>query len=119
MNNADPTAKKARTVFDHSVETLDTASANRLRLMRRDTLAAAAVSPASSRFNRWWIPAAGFTALVLALSINLFFTPNSSDTNFSDFDTALILSEDETDAEMLNWLADAPVEVSTAAKGNL
>jgi hypothetical protein len=118
MNSADPIAKKARTVFDQSVETLDTAGANRLRLMRRDTLAAACAPP-SSRFNRWWLPAAGFSALVLALSINLFFTPNTGSTNFSDYDTALILSEDEIDAEMLNWLSDAPVEVSASAKGNL
>jgi hypothetical protein len=118
MNSADPITKKARIVFDHSVETLDTASANRLRLMRRDSLAAASAPP-SSRSNRWWLTAAGFTALVLALSINLFFTPNKNTTNFSDFDTALILSEDEADAEMLNWLADAPVEVTKAAKGNL
>jgi len=44
MNSHDEIAKKSRAVFEHSVATLDVATANRLRLMRRDTLSQQAPS---------------------------------------------------------------------------
>jgi hypothetical protein len=126
MKPADPISNKVRDVFEHSVDTLDTATANRLRLMRRDALASnAKITPASFTFKRWWLPMTAAGALCLALSVSLLMQPqvqvnvNVSDAEFSLDDSTLILSEDDADAEMLNWLAHAPVEVASANKGNL
>jgi hypothetical protein len=123
MKPADPISTKARDVFEHSVDTLDTATANRLRLMRRDALASNAHTPASFAFKRWWLPMTAAGALCLALSVSVLMQPqvqvNENDAEFKLDDSTLILSEDDADAEMLNWLADAPVEVATTNKGNL
>jgi hypothetical protein len=118
MNPVDPIAKKSRDVFDQAVDTLDTATINRLRLMRRDTLATP-TKKSLLALQHWMLPAAGFATLALVLSMTLFFPSQQNDTSLNAYDSALILSEDDTDEEMLSWLADAPVEVSPAAKGSL
>jgi hypothetical protein len=119
MNSADPITKKARVVFDQAVDSLDIATINRLRLMRRDTLTSTQAKHRDvSALKRWWLPVAGISALALVLSINVLLMPQKNDLSFAEYDSALILSEDDTDAEMLAWLADAPVDVSMV-KGKL
>jgi hypothetical protein len=117
MKHADPISKKARDVFDHSVDTLDIATANRLRLLRRDTLTTN--TKTASVFRRWWLPMTAVGALSLVLSVSLWMRPQVNNTPLDAYDSSLLLSEDDTDAEMLNWLAEAPIEVANTSKGNL
>src|SRR5207344_1520521 len=99
-----PISTKARAVFEHSVATLDVATANRLRLMRRDTLS----QPAPGRFKAFLIPVSA--SLAVALGVALFLPQFQSAKTITDQDTLYISAEDDADAEMLTWLADAPVE---------
>lgn len=109
----DPVAAKSRAVFEHSVATLDVATANRLRLMRRDTLS----QPSPSRFKTFLIPASA--ALAIALGVAIFLPQFHASKAVTEQDTVYISAEDDADAEMLSWLADAPVEVSSHLQGSL
>lgn len=109
----DPISNKSRTVFEHSVATLDVATANRLRLMRRDTLS----RQAPGRFKAFLIPVSA--SLAIALGVALFLPQLQSAKAFTEQDTVYISTEDDADAEMLAWLADAPVEVSSDLEGSL
>jgi hypothetical protein len=113
MNSHDEIAKKSRAVFEHSVATLDVATANRLRLMRRDTLS----KTAPSRFNIFLIPVSA--TLVIALGVTIFLPQFQASKTITEQDTVYISAEDDADAEMLSWLADAPVEISSHLQGSL
>lgn len=109
----DPVATKSRAVFEHSVATLDVATANRLRLMRRDTLS----QPAPSRFKTFLIPVSA--TLAIALGVAIFLPQFQAAKAVTEQDSVYISAEDDADAEMLSWLADAPVEVSSHLEGSL
>ena len=113
MNSHDPIVNKSRTVFEHSVATLDVATANRLRLMRRDTLS----QQAPSRFKAFLVPISA--TLAIALGVAIFLPQFQSTKAITEQDTVYISAEDDADAEMLTWLADAPVEVPSHLKGSL
>ena len=113
MNSQDTISKTSRAVFEHSVATLDIATASRIRLMRRDTLSQS--SP--RRFKAFLIPLSATFAIALGVAI---FLPQFQTTKaITEQDTVYISAETEDDADMLTWLADAPVEVSSHLKGSL
>lgn len=109
----DPVAIKSRALFEHSVATLDVATANRLRLMRRDTLS----QQAPGRFKTFLIPASA--TLAIALGVAIFLPQFQAGKAVTEQDSVYISAEDDADAEMLSWLADAPVEVSSHLQGSL
>jgi hypothetical protein len=109
----DPIATKSRAVFEHSVATLDVATANRLRLMRRDTLA----QSAPSRFKSFLIPVSA--SFAIALGVAIFLPQFQASKAVTEQDSVYIAAEDDADAEMLAWLADAPVDVSSDLQGSL
>jgi hypothetical protein len=113
MNSHDEIEKKSRAVFEHSVITLDVATANRLRLMRRDTLSQAA----PSRFRAFLIPVSA--TLAIALGVAIFLPQFQAGKTITEQDTVYISAEDDADAELLSWLADAPVDVSSHLQGSL
>ncbi|MEO6172255.1 MAG: hypothetical protein ABIP02_03980 [Arenimonas sp.] len=113
MNSHDPLATKSRAVFEHSVATLDVATANRLRLMRRDTLS----QQAPSRFKAFLIPVSA--SLVIALGVAIFLPQFQATKAVNEQDTLYISAEDDADADILTWLADAPVEVPSHMQGSL
>ena len=113
MSSQDTISKKSRAVFERSVATLDVATANRLRLMRRDTLS----QQAPRRFSVFLVPISATLAIALGAAIILpqFQTSKA----ITEQDTVYISAEDDADADMLTWLADAPVEVSSHLQGSL
>ncbi|MEO8002621.1 MAG: hypothetical protein ABI644_12155 [Arenimonas sp.] len=113
MNSHDTINKKSRAVFEHSVATLDVATANRLRLMRRDTLS----QQKPGRFRAFLIPISATFAI--ALGISVFLPQFQAAKAITEQDTVYISAEDDADADMLTWLADAPVEVSPHLQGSL
>jgi len=113
MNSQDPVAAKSRAVFEHSVATIDVATANRLRLMRRDTLS----QSGTSRFKTFLIPISA--TLAIALGVAIFMPQLQSGKSFTEQDALYISAEDDADADMVTWLADAPVDVSSHLKGSL
>ncbi len=113
MNSHDPIANKSRATFEHAVATLDVATANRLRLMRRDTLS----QQAPNRFKAFLIPVSA--SLAIALGVAIFLPQFQATKAVTEQDTVYISTEDDADAEILTWLADAPVEVSSHLKGSL
>ena len=113
MNSHDEIAAKSRALFEHSVATLDVATANRLRLMRRDTLS----QQAPNRFKVWLLPVSA--ALAIALGVAVFLPQMQASKVINEQDSLYISAEDDADADMLTWLADAPVEVSSHLQGSL
>jgi hypothetical protein len=113
MNSHDEIVTKSRAVFEHSVATLDVATANRLRLMRRDTLS----QQAPNRFKAFFIPVSATLAVVLGIAI--FLPPFQATQNVTEQDAIYISAEEDTDSELVDWLADAPVEVSSHLQGSL
>jgi hypothetical protein len=113
MNSHDTISKKSRIVFEHSVATLDVTTANRLRLMRRDTLS----QPVPSRFKAFLIPVSA--SLAIALGIAVFMPQFQAGKTVTEQDTLYISAEDDADAELVDWLAAAPVDVSSHLKGSL
>jgi hypothetical protein len=112
MNSHDEIATKTRAVFEHSVATLDVATANRLRLMRRDTLS----QQAPNRFKAFLLPLSATFAMALGVAI---FLPQMQAGKTINEQDSLYISAEDDDADMLTWLADAPVEVSSHLKGSL
>jgi len=113
MNSHDTISKKSRALFEHSVATLDIATANRLRLMRRDTLS----QQAPGRFKAFLIPISA--TLAIGLGVAIFLPQFQASKTITEQDTVYISAEDDADADMLTWLADAPVEVSSHLQGSL
>lgn len=105
----DDIAARARESFAHAVDSLDVASANRLRLLRREALASRA-SPARS----WLLPATAAAAGVLALSLAW---RTSTGPTAPAPAPAPVVSEDESplpfpsedEATLYAWLGEAPV----------
>jgi len=113
MNSHDEIATKSRVLFEHSVATLDVATANRLRLMRRDTLS----QQTPNRFRAFLLPVSA--AFALALGVAVFVPQMQADKAINEQESLYISAEDDADADMLTWLADAPVEVSSHLQGSL
>ena len=113
MNSHDDIGNKSRALFEHSVATLDVATANRLRLMRRDTLS----QKAPRRIGTFLIPVSA--SLAIALGIALFLPQFQTGRNITEQDSVYISAEDDADADMLTWLAEAPVNTSFNTKGSL
>ncbi len=113
MNSHDEIAIKSRAVFEHSVATLDVATANRLRLMRRDTLS----QHAPNRFKALLLPMSA--AFAIALGVAVFLPQMQAGKAINAQETLYISAEDDADADMMTWLADAPVDVSLHQQGRL
>lgn len=103
----------ARDLFDRASSRVDVATANRLRLARRDALA---TSPAGSHWLR------STTALAAALLLGVIWwapthAPSPAPTGASTdipLDPVGVAGED--DAELYAWLGDAPVAPDQHAK---
>ena len=113
MNSHDEIAKKSRGLFEHSVGTLDVATVNRLRLMRRDTLS----QQAPSRFKAFLLPVSA--AFAIALGVAVFLPQMQAGKAINEQESLYISVEDEAEADTLTWLADAPVEISSQLRGSL
>lgn len=104
-----PGPARSRELFEQSVEQFDAAAGNRLRLMRRDALAAAS----TARFGKLaWTGAVAMAALLLGLAGWL---PRAGEPAPA---AAPVVAEStdagfplEDDTELYAWLADAPVAV--------
>lgn len=92
----------SKKIFEESVRGLDVATANRLRLMRRDALTHGYRRPEQLRR---WLPA-GALAAGLALAAVLWLPQQVAEQ--APLAEAVLL---EDDSEMLDWLADAPVAI--------
>ena len=113
MNSHDEIAKKSRGLFEHSVGTLDVATNNRLRLMRRDAMS----QHAPSRFKTLLLPVS--VAFAIAVGVAVFLTQMQAGKAINEQESLYISAEDDADADMLTWLADAPVEISSQLRGSL
>ncbi|KFN43344.1 hypothetical protein [Arenimonas oryziterrae] len=126
MNGHDPnhlpdetaSVDAARQLFDRAGDRLDTATANRLRLMRREALRGAA-GPASRLGT--WLPVGAAAVAVLALAI-AWRAPvpeeNIADTPDTELGTDPAVTG-EDDAELYAWLGDAPVATTPGKAGTL
>ena len=107
--DTDPTARAARDLFERASDRLDLATANRLRLMRRDALAAPAA-------RRPWLPTAAALAGVALFTV-LWWRPTGAPSTpppAQSSATAAVPALDgdavsDEDAELYAWLGDAPV----------
>lgn len=113
MNSHDEITAKSRVLFEHSVATLDVAEVNRLRLMRRDTLS----QQAPSRFKAFLLPMSA--AFAIALGVAVFLPQMQAGKAINEQESLYISAEDDADADMMTWLADAPVEISSQLRGSL
>lgn len=94
-----------RQSFEDAVARLDVATANRLRLLRRQALAQP--RPARPR----WMPAVAAAGVLLALGLGWRMagpSPSPTAARAADADLALDLASDE-DAALYAWLGEAPV----------
>lgn len=100
----------SRELFERSVERIDAATGNRLRLMRRDALAGA-----RQRRARWLAP--GVTAaLVLLLAGLAWWLPAPPEQAAAALPPEILdggeaVFPGDKDAEMYAWLGEAPVAV--------
>ena len=115
MNDHDPNGttdrdhpaspEKLRESFEHRIQHLDAATANRLRLMRRDALSSA------RRARSHWRPVGVASFAVLAVGL-VWWMPRSTPPPATpapiaaDFGDAAMLDED---SDLYAWLGDAPV----------
>lgn len=112
QRRSDDIAARARESFAHAVDSLDVASANRLRLLRREALASRA-SPARS----WLLPATAVAAGVLALSLAWRTSTGPTAPAPAPTPAAPVVTEDESplpfpsedEATLYAWLGEAPV----------
>jgi hypothetical protein len=111
----DPMAKQSRALFDRASAQLDPATVQRLRLMRREALA-------GTRRNApyRWLPLGAAAAALLGIGMtwwlpqrNAIVTPAVSNSSAGDPD---LLPED--DAEIYDWLGEAPVAVNDDQAGS-
>jgi hypothetical protein len=124
MNSHEPEAnqpsnnamtEKSRTLFARASAQLDPATSNRLGVMRREALAGA-----RPRTPHRWLPLGAAAATLLGIGIgwwlpqrNAAVAPNEISINASDQD---LLPED--DAEIYDWLGEAPVAVNDDQAGS-
>jgi hypothetical protein len=100
--------------FEQSVEALDVATANRLRLMRREVLSMGKPGNAV----RWWLPTGAFASVALLAMIGWVASqslPHPSPVAVADVPTDVVLADDD-EVELYAWLGDAPV--ATDAPGS-
>mgnify|MGYP003402191537 CR=1 FL=1 len=57
--------------------------------------------------------------MAIALGVAIFLPQFQAGKSVTEQDTLYISAEDDAEAEMLTWLADAPVEVPSHFKGSL
>jgi len=110
----DPAAglAESRQLFERSVERIDAATGNRLRLMRRDALAGARPPRA-----RWLAPAATAASVILLASLAWWLptTPEQVAALPPEvLDSGEAILPGDNDAEMYAWLGEAPVAVDPA-----
>ncbi|HMB55728.1 MAG TPA: hypothetical protein VKM35_00800 [Arenimonas sp.] len=98
-----PRADAARALFDRASARLDTATANRLRLARREALSA-------PRHRPMFLPVGAAAAAVLAIGLVWWLPKPAVDVAPTTAETSTdpaLLGEDDT--ELYAWLGDAPV----------
>jgi len=128
MNGRDPDHREAgeaagpaaaRDLFERSVERIDVATGNRLRLMRRDALASSMRAPNSTRR---WLPAAGLASAALVVTLALLL-PREPEPSIASGQEPIDVSETvfpaEDEAELYAWLGEAPVAVDPPQGGTL
>lgn len=102
----------SRQLFERSVERIDAATGNRLRLMRRDALAGARRQRA-----RWVAPAAAAASVLLLASLAWWLPATPEQTVAlppGALDGGDAIFPGDNDAEMYAWLGEAPVAVDPA-----
>jgi hypothetical protein len=106
----DPISSQARALFDRASEQLDSATGNRLRLLRREALLGGA-APKRPR----WLPLGAAAATMLAVALGWWLpqrhavAPADADVGISASDQDLL---PDADADVYDWLGDAPVAVN-------
>jgi len=107
----------SRELFESAVGQLDTATGNRLRLMRRHAQAAPAAPVA-----RWLVPA-GAAAMALLVATLTWWQWRGAEPAAEPASMAAAASVDrfpnEDDAELYAWLGEAPVATDVARGGAL
>jgi len=111
----DSMTERSRALFDRASANLEPAIGNRLRLMRREALAGT-----RPRAPYRWLPLGAAAATLLGIGMtwwlpqrNTTVLPNETSINASDQD---LLPED--DAEIYDWLGEAPVAVTDNKAGS-
>lgn len=109
--------EKIRELFAHSAEHLDVATANRLRLMRREALSADARGAVS-----WWWPTGILAASLLVATVawwrpSLSGTPAALVAQATPVEDASLAVED--DADLYAWLGEGPVAVDPSTGESL
>jgi len=123
-------AGKARAAFEHAVREIPVATANRLRLARRNALAHGAGRAASPRAARWGVPLAAAAALVLGLGWwQQSVAPDSAPVVARAARTpaapvvpvvpSLPMLANDDEADLYDWLAEAPVATDARGDGAL
>lgn len=108
--------RRARELFEHSVQGIDPATASRLRQIRRELL-----SDRKRMTRQWLVPAAATLSAVLIVVMFHWLPAASTHTARAPETVALddsVYAADE-DAELYAWLGDAPVSVGNAGGGKL
>jgi hypothetical protein len=120
-------ADKARASFERAVGDLPVATANRLRLARRNALVRDAGHPASARIARWRIPLAAAAVVLLGLGwwrqseapIVAPSAPVAARAAPAAAPPSLPMLANEDEADLYDWLAEAPVATDERTDGAL
>ncbi len=109
MSRHDPGSTGPRALYQRLADSLDPATAGRLRAARREALA----GPAPAPRRGWTLPAGAFAAAVLAAGL-AWWLPGAPTAPTAGVATAPDAAEIdalvvEEDPEFYAWLADAPV----------
>lgn len=117
QDHNDPIASKAKALFDRASARLDTATANRLRLMRRDAQASTA-----RRSLGALLPIGATAAAVLAVGI-AWWLPRGEPVVQPTPAVAIEAAQDayltDEDADVYDWLAEAPVATDAKRENTL
>ena len=110
----------SRELFERSVERIDVATGNRLRLMRRDALASATLHGRNTA--KRWLPAAGLASAALLVALALWL-PREAEQGVATSPESIEIIEAafpaEDEAELYAWLSEAPVAVDPPQGGTL
>ena len=100
-------ASKARQEFESAVDSIDAGTGNRLRLMRREALAAT-----QTRERGWLVPSIALAATVLAIGLawrQPWVTTAPATPAIAVDEAAQLGFPSDDDAELYAWLGEAPV----------